>query len=203
MNCFYSININDRMRFPFLGDFLREPQPPDIPSPQPSTSSQHENGHTKHPTVPTKKNEEDPYIHRLFKQNAKNFEKGLYCDEILKFLDAFFRSPPPLPSPTCQSFLDSFTKYVNAHTPELMALMDTMNTKKIITPCIELDLPVSIIEEFQELEGDDPRINWYQLNPVWGAAIKVFGFFRERYESTKEVLCMFVWSTIDSAVGMK
>lgn len=80
--------------------------------------------------------------------------------------------------------------------------MDTMNTKKLITPYIELSLPVHILEEYNQLEQDDPKINLYQLNPVWGPAIKEFGFFWERYDSNKEVLCMFVWSSIDNTVGM-
>lgn len=66
-----------------------------------------------------------------------------------------------------------------------------------------MDLPIRIIDEFNRLEQGDPRIHLYQLNPVWGPGVKEFGFFLDRYESTKEVLCMFVWSTVDKGVGKK
>ena len=190
---FYSINVNDRVRFPVLGELKKDPVLDD-------TTMEQEETHE----VPQKvfgKTDEDSYF-EAFKQT--NCEKGLYCDEILKFLEGYFKRARlgARPWRSLQSFLDSFSTYVHNHSNEFRELLDTMNTKRLITPYMELDLPVKIIEEFNQLEQGDPRIHLYQLNPVWGPAIKEFGFVWERYESTKEVLCMFIWSTIDQTVGM-
>lgn len=199
-NFFYSINVNDRVRFPVLGELKKDPVPDDTTM-ELDTNPQEEELHTEVSQKLFGKDEEDSYF-EAFKQT--NCEKGLYCDEILKFLEGFFKRARlgTRPWRALQSFLDSFTNYVHNHTNDIRELMDTMNTKRLITPYMELDLPVNIIEEFNQLEQGDPRIHLYQLNPVWGPAIKEFGFFWERYESTKEVLCMFIWSTIDQTVGM-
>ena len=110
--------------------------------------------------------DEDSYF-EAFKQT--NCEKGLYCDEILKFLEGFFnKQSKSIARGPLQSFLDSFSTYVHNHSTEVRELMDTMNTTRLITPYIELDLPLTIIEEFHQLEQGDPCIHLYQLNPVWG-----------------------------------
>lgn len=202
---FYSINVNDRVRFPLLGELKKDSVPSDALSMEVDTAILEDELNKDIPKVlgKTTTDQGDSYFESFKHTN----EKGLYCDEILSILEVFFKSKhasPHHPSPwrTLPSFLDSFSNYFHTHHDNFRQLMDVMNTKRLITPYIELDLPVTIIEEFQRLEQDDPRIHLYQLNPVWGPAIKEFGFFWERFESTKEVLCLFVWSTIDHSVGM-
>lgn len=200
-NFFYSINVNDRVRFPVLGEWKKDPVPDDTTTTMELDTSHIEDELHNEPHQKVFGKDEDSYF-EAFKQT--NCEKGLYCDEILKFLEGFFQRARlgARPWRSLQAFLDSFSTYVHNHSNEVRELMDTMNTKRLITPYMELDLPVNIVEEFNQLEEGDPRIHIYQLNPVWGPAIKEFGFFWERYESTKEVLCLFIWSTIDQTVGM-
>jgi len=96
-------------------------------------------------------------------------------------------------------FSEDFNNYVTDHLPDLRELMETMNVKKLITPCIELEIPIKAIEEYNHLDAGDERYK-YQMNSEWSSGIRDFGFFLDRYESTKEVLCLFVWSAVDHDV---
>jgi len=205
MNFFYSINVNDRYRFPIISNDWRKEDKEQLLEDYNEDNLIHE--------FDKEKSEEAHYFaaepdsegfFEAFKRENRitNCEKGLYCDEILGFLDVFFKKMKSDRGTwvSLPDLLNDFTQYVNSHTNELHKLMKTMNVKKLITPYISLNLPIRIIDEFNRLEQGDPRIHLYQLNPVWGPGIKEFGFFMDRYESTKEVLCMFVWSTVDNGV---
>lgn len=68
--------------------------------------------------------DEDSYF-SVFKHS--NHEKGLYCDEILKYLDGFFQKPRNSDNDTknkqwrsIQHFLDSFSSYVHSHSKVLI-----------------------------------------------------------------------------------
>jgi len=214
MNFFYAINVNDRYRFPIVkkekGANLSLEKRIDVEvvedknrfvdiDQQKVLDDQRDN-----PSNYSKLFSEDKegYFEAFKRENLiPNCEKGLFCDDILKFLDAFFKKMKMKAAWLClQDLLDDFNQYVLDHRPALVELMKTMNVKQLITPYIELELPVKIIDEYNRLEQGDPRVHFYQLNPVWGSAIREFGYFLDRYESTKEVLCMFIWSTVDRGV---
>jgi len=212
MNFFYSINVNDRYRFPI---HVKEEQVKKKEQSVEEVEQVLNESSSNNSTSSTSNRDEDDYgkgafdeqegregYFEAFKREHRitNCEKGLFCDEILGFLDEFLKQMKNHECSNLNDLLTSFTHYVHNHLPHLHQLMETMNVKQLIAPYIEVNLPVKIIDEFHRLEQGDPRAHLYQLNPVWGPGIKEFGFFLDRYESTKEVLCMFVWSTIDQAV---
>jgi len=203
MNYFYSISVNDRYRFPLiLNDWMKKDRElmEDFDEEEFLNECQKDNKYAEY----SKFAEEDNggYFETFKRENRiTNCEKGLFCDDILGFLDGFFKKMKvDVTWKTLQDLLSDFTQYVGEHRGDLNTLLKIMNVKQLITPYIELDLPIRIIDEFNRLEPGDPRIHLYQLNPVWGPGVKEFGFFLDRYESTKEVLCMFVWSKVDQGV---
>jgi hypothetical protein len=54
--------------------------------------------------------------------------------------------------------------------------------------------------EYNGLEEEDPLVLSYQFNPVIGKQIRELGVFLDRYDTQKEVLCLFVWSTVDNTL---
>lgn len=206
MNFFYSINVNDRYRFPIIFNDWRKEDKEQLLEDYNEQDLIHEYDKERVEEAHKFNNldlDNEGFFEAFKRENRiTNCEKGLFCDEILGFLDVFFKKMKSDRTAwaTLPDLLADFTQYVNSHNTELHKLMKTMNVKKLITPYISLDLPIRIIDEFNRLEQGDPRIHLYQLNPVWGPGIKEFGFFLDRYESTKEVLCMFVWSTVDNGV---
>jgi len=206
MNFFYSISVNDRYRFPvILNDWRKEDKDLILEGyNEDDLLQEYEKDKGEgHKFAVMGDGDSDSFFETFKRENRIiNCEKGLFCDDILGFLDGFFKKLKSDKSAwrSLRDLLDDFTQYVTSHNSDLCNLMKIMNVKKLITPYIELDLPIRIIDEFNRLEQGDPRIHLYQLNPVWGPGIKEFGFFLDRYESTKEVLCMFVWSKVDHGV---
>eukprot|EP01111_Echinosteliopsis_oligospora_P013872 TRINITY_DN5093_c0_g1_i1.p1 TRINITY_DN5093_c0_g1~~TRINITY_DN5093_c0_g1_i1.p1 ORF type:complete len:382 (+),score=106.48 TRINITY_DN5093_c0_g1_i1:97-1242(+) len=236
MNFFFSISVHDRIRYPIqCPSFNNAISHDDSSSVLPSFSSPSYSTSSNNITIDniSINNTTDDDYSRYFQHAAKesryfeafkkenhitHCEQGLYCEDILKFLDPFFSkmkqstttsssstttnttTPQNTTPPSLQSFLESFTSYIHQHPSHLRELMKTMNVKQLISPYIELDLPVRIIDEFNRLEEGDPKVKDYQHHPMWGHAIKDFGFFLDRYESIKDVLCLFVWSTVDRCV---
>jgi len=197
---FYSISVNDRYRYPILMDKRsgKDSGPPveentlfDITEEFPSDEE-----------CRSLFGEEAGSLFEAFKREnkIKNCDKSVFCDDILGFLNDFFKKMKERTWKSLPDFLDHFSQYVELHDTQLRELMKTMNVDQLITPYFETNLPIHIIDEFNRLEQSDPRVRLYQQNPVYGSAIKEFGFFLDRYESTKELLCMFVWSTVDNAV---
>jgi hypothetical protein len=51
-------------------------------------------------------------------------------------------------------------------------------------------LPITVREE------DDPRVQIYRTHPLWGPGVIELGVLLDRYDLNKEVLAIFVWSTV-------
>eukprot|EP01121_Diplochlamys_sp_Union-15-3_P000316 TRINITY_DN1029_c0_g2_i2.p1 TRINITY_DN1029_c0_g2~~TRINITY_DN1029_c0_g2_i2.p1 ORF type:complete len:311 (+),score=39.69 TRINITY_DN1029_c0_g2_i2:154-1086(+) len=133
------------------------------------------------------------------------FEKGPFADEIISFLDPFFKSlhEKDLDIPTDNStVLDivvlHFKQYCEQNREQKEQLMKTMNVKQFLIPYIDIDLPGELILTYNELEEDDPQVVLYQQHPVIATKVRELGVFLDRYDTNKEVLCLLVWSKSDN-----
>ncbi len=99
-----------------------------------------------------------------------------------------------------ESIITLLRDYCSHHKGETKHLMELMNVERLVIPYIELDLPGSIILEFNNLEEDDPMVESYQLSPAIGEQIRELGVFLDRYDIIKEVLCLFIWSSVDRSL---
>lgn len=77
-------------------------------------------------------------------------------------------------------------------------LLKEMNLERLAVPFIELQLPSELILSYNELEKDDPQIDLYQRHPLISSEIRQLGVFLDRYDTNKDVLCLFIWSTVDN-----
>jgi len=137
----------------------------------------------------------------------KTFEKSPFADHIIDFLNPFLgelKHQPPESKPqegnVMQHIVLLLKEYAARSSTRTKELMQHMNAKRLVVPYIELDLPGDIVLEFNELEEEDPLVLSYQFHPIIGKHIRELGVFLDRYDTIKEVLCLFVWSTVDNTL---
>jgi len=137
------------------------------------------------------------------------YESSPYAEQILAFLNPFFKelkeegffSKTLEPRENIlQYIIDRFKRYSNVNTTQTQELKEVMNVKKLLIPYLELDLPPSLILKYNELEDDDPVLLMYQFNPIIGERIRELGALLDKYDTTKEVLCILVWSLHDNSL---
>jgi len=99
-----------------------------------------------------------------------------------------------------KDIIDRFKEYSIVNSKQTQELKELMNVKRLLVPYLELDLPPSIILKYNELEEEDPVVTMYQFNPIIGDKIRELGVLLDRYDTTKEVLCIMIWSLHDDSL---
>jgi hypothetical protein len=145
---------------------------------------------------------------RNYFEQAGDYEKGPYADEIINFLDPFFNTlhmqelklQKPKGGSVIEEVIERLRQYAEERKEEKEKLMKIMNVKRLLVPYIELNLPGELILLYNELEEDDPRVILYQTHPLIASEIRELGVFLDRYDTNKEVLCLLVWSKVDDVL---
>jgi len=133
-------------------------------------------------------------------------ERGLYADEINNFLDPFFvelhqeKLPVENSERILQDVIGRLQTYAKGKTELLNDLMQSMNVSRLIIPYVEINLPGDLILAYNELEPEDPQVPWYQNHPLLASDIRLLGTFLDRFDTNSEVLCLIVWSKVDSVL---
>jgi len=132
------------------------------------------------------------------------YESSPYAEQILAYLNPFFKelkdegffskTSRPQKDNILEYIVERLKEYSIVHNTQTQELKDLMNVKKLLVPYLELDLPPSLILKYNQLEDDDPVVTMYQFNPVIGDRIRELGVLLDRYDTTKEILCILVWS---------
>jgi len=136
------------------------------------------------------------------------YESSPYAEQILAYLNPFFKglkedgllSKTTKPRENLEQIIKRFKQYSIVNSKQTQELKELMNVKKLLVPYLELDLPSTLIMKYNELEEDDPAVTMYQFNPVIGDKIRELGVLLDRYDTTKEVLCILVWSLHDNSL---
>jgi len=133
-------------------------------------------------------------------------EKALCADEINNFLDPFFselltqRFPIDKSDQILQNVVSHLEGYIEERREALDQLASAMNVQRLVIPFVEINLPGDLILAYNELEPDDPQVSWYQNHPLLASDIRLLGTFLDRFDTNSEVLCLMLWSTIDSVL---
>jgi len=137
------------------------------------------------------------------------YESSPYAEQILAYLNPFFKAlrdeglfvkNTKTRENVLKLIIERLKNYSIVNNQKTQELKDLMNVKKLLVPYLELDLPSSIILKYNELEEDDPVVTMYQFNPVIGDKIRELGVLLDRYDTTKEVLCILIWSLHDKSL---
>lgn len=88
-------------------------------------------------------------------------------------------------------------EYARINSDKVKSLLNQLNVNNLIVPFVELNLPAEVILSYNELEENDPQIDLYQRHPLIASEIKQLGVFLDRYDTNNNILCLFVWSTVD------
>lgn len=100
-------------------------------------------------------------------------------------------------NPDIRTISQLLKEYSQNNREKLKILLSQLNVNSLIVPFVELNLPAEVIISYNELEENDPQIDLYQRHPLIASEIKQLGVFLDRYDTNNNVLCLFVWSTVD------
>lgn len=136
------------------------------------------------------------------------FESSPYAEEILNFLNPFLQelkqdgifAANDSDADYIQYVIERMQKYALTEESKIHKLKELMKVQQLAIPYMKLNLPGKMILDFNELEEDDPLVAKYQLNQAIGGKIRDLGVFLDRYDTSKEVLCLLVWSTFDNSL---
>jgi len=133
------------------------------------------------------------------------FDKGPFADDIIAFLDPFFKSMHEKDleintdnGSVLAAVILHLKIYCEQNKENKEKLLKTMNVKQLVVPYISLNLPGELILTYNELEEDDPQVLLYQHHPLIASEVRELGVFLDRYDTNKEVLCLLVWSNVDN-----
>jgi len=135
------------------------------------------------------------------------FVKSPYADEILKWWEPFMRelrskgSAKVTPEKSMiDNIIEVLSQYAKDRPEETKVLKDVLKVKRLLVPYLELELSGEAILKYNDLEEGDPLVASYQTHPIIGKNIRQLGIFLDRYDTSKEVLTLLVWSTVDQSL---
>jgi len=136
-----------------------------------------------------------------------NLVKSPHADEILKWLDPFMNelksaTPPNLSSTSSmiEHIISLLSEYAKKRPEETIFLKSILKVKRLLVPYLEIELTGEAILKFNDLEEGDPLVAKYQTHPFIGQNIRELGVFLDRYDTSKEVLALLVWSSVDHSL---
>eukprot|EP01117_Protostelium_nocturnum_P010419 TRINITY_DN3749_c0_g1_i1.p1 TRINITY_DN3749_c0_g1~~TRINITY_DN3749_c0_g1_i1.p1 ORF type:complete len:253 (-),score=80.67 TRINITY_DN3749_c0_g1_i1:125-883(-) len=109
-------------------------------------------------------------------------------ESALKFMDKHKGKKPGL-----ELAIDCMNNYMKNNAEESRSLMKLLGVKKFRVPIIKVNQPVDQIMIYNKIEEDDPLAGAYCCIPDF----RRLGIFMDRYDTQKDVLCWFVFSTVD------
>jgi len=133
-----------------------------------------------------------------------NYESSPWAEQILSYLKPFFKQlkdagiisqSSELRTDILGDIVERLLQYSSGNYDQTQELKRAMNVKQLIVPYLELDLPPALVLKYNELDEDDPVVTMYQYNPVIAEKVRELEVLLDRYDTTKEVLCILVWST--------
>jgi len=135
-------------------------------------------------------------------------DSGVMCDPILDFLGDFMMENSALMKQLHSSRMEAkfdivkehLKKYVEEREDDKNELKKLLKVDKLLFPCLELDVPLVDISEYNQMDEDDPRVFFYRSDYLFDGQLREFGCMVDRYDCVKEAICRLVWSTIDKAV---
>jgi len=132
-----------------------------------------------------------------------DFERAPYANLLLEFLNPFFTTLLAKKPPTCaQDAFNSLISSLQIHCErekELKTrLLKEMNIKRFLVPYVDIHLPAEAILHYNDIDEDDPRVLWYLNHPTYGKDVRKLGAFLDKYDANNQILCMFIWSSVDN-----
>eukprot|EP01127_Copromyxa_protea_P014661 TRINITY_DN4130_c0_g1_i1.p1 TRINITY_DN4130_c0_g1~~TRINITY_DN4130_c0_g1_i1.p1 ORF type:complete len:291 (+),score=40.27 TRINITY_DN4130_c0_g1_i1:55-927(+) len=140
-------------------------------------------------------------------EDKDEHEKSLYADQITEFLNPFldnlvvnkqFTGKESL----FQHVLKRFELYSLERPGETLNLKRLLGVDKLLIPFMEIHLPGDFLLAYNELDSEDPQVLFYQQHDLIAPEIQKLGVFLNHYDTNKEVICHFLWSTVDSLLIM-
>jgi len=147
-------------------------------------------------------------------------DRGVMCDPIMDFLGDFIVENQEFLKEMCNSSSSSssstlenkkkrFTfedikqrlrNYVETREESKKELLKVLNVSKLVFPCLEMDVPLIIISEYNKMPDDDPRVLFYRTDMLYGQHLREFGCMVDKYDGVKGAICRLAWSTVDNSV---
>ncbi|PRP85848.1 hypothetical protein PROFUN_06122 [Planoprotostelium fungivorum] len=133
-------------------------------------------------------------------------EKGPFYYEVISLLQPFMddiHSTPhqekPLEFDACLELVrDRIKKHFEIN-PEKNDLMELMGVDRFVMAAIRLELDIDVVQTYNKMSEDDPAFFAFTLHPRVDE-IRRFGIFLDRYDTVKEVICTFVFTTLDKRI---
>lgn len=108
---------------------------------------------------------------------------------------------------------ETLARFSTSRTQLIHRLADNMNVKRLLTPCIEVQLPTEAIlllnsgrsvlpcdlDDVVSFARDElSLLAVYSQNPIFSTELSRLRHFFDRFDTNKEVMAYFVWSSADS-----
>ncbi len=106
-----------------------------------------------------------------FPRNSLGTDVSVHAIEIVDYLSPFLmrlKSSGGKFSGGISNMHSGFSETVTTQIGKTLEIKRLLNLEKLFLATIELDLPLSLILEYNNMEEDDPRVFQYRQHPIWG-----------------------------------
>jgi len=87
----------------------------------------------------------------------------------------------------------------NSSSKEIKTLKNQMNVEKLLIGFVTLNLPTDLLRTYLQLDESDPDLYLFlNLDEIQKNEISKFALFLDRFDTYKNLLFLFVWSTSTS-----